>query len=283
MKTKLDHIYGNTGGANQQELEALKNQVTSLSNIAAKTNLANVFTTHQTIRGYVKESAGLYKDGQSQPIATMKHQSQKDFFINFIQDSAGFRNYSNLNIRHRYGNQNDSQYVTLFQLQFRDTGTGAFIACEGNKLSFINETSIINVANPTANNHVANKAYVDSKAVPNFTLLQNWTGAFKDANLTWTKTQEFATAGNYEFLITVKNGDWSYIYNQILNIENLTKQVNGASCWFNYANKNAAAIQTAPNSGFWLNYDNKKISICKFGTNQPQANTSVNIYYRKLG
>lgn len=46
MKVKLDHIYGESGSG---DLTALQNQVNSLSQIAAKTNLDNRFTTNQTI------------------------------------------------------------------------------------------------------------------------------------------------------------------------------------------------------------------------------------------
>lgn len=289
MKMKMDHFYGEQAGAStdltpiQNEINTLKQTVTNLGNITAKTNLANVFTTHQTINGYVKESTGFYKDGQSQPIATMKHQSQKDFFINFIQDTQGFRNYCNFNIRHRYGNQTDAQYTNLFQIQFRDTGTGAFITCENNKLTFGNATTIDGIATPTANNHAANKQYVDSKSVPNFTLLQEWTGNFKTTEIAWTKSAQFSTAGIYEFIVSITNGNFTYTISQFLNIIDVTKTCMGGEQQMQWTNNTIHPSQQASNGGVWLWYSNKKIGIGKVGDNQPQANTSVKIYYRKIG
>lgn len=49
MTTQLDHLYPSKGGGSSGNLTALQNQVNSLSQIAAKTNLDNRFTTNQTI------------------------------------------------------------------------------------------------------------------------------------------------------------------------------------------------------------------------------------------
>lgn len=48
MGTQLDHLYNSAAGSSG-DLTALQNQVNSLSQIAAKTNLDNRFTTNQTV------------------------------------------------------------------------------------------------------------------------------------------------------------------------------------------------------------------------------------------
>lgn len=48
MKTKLDHIYGASGGASNEQLESIENRLTTLSNSAAKINVAQSFTGLQT-------------------------------------------------------------------------------------------------------------------------------------------------------------------------------------------------------------------------------------------
>lgn len=47
MGTQLDHLYNSAGASG--DLTALENKVNSLSQIAAKTNLDNRFTTNQTV------------------------------------------------------------------------------------------------------------------------------------------------------------------------------------------------------------------------------------------
>lgn len=49
MKMKLDHIWGNVESGSSADITAIQNQLNSLSQIAAKTNLDNRFTTNQTI------------------------------------------------------------------------------------------------------------------------------------------------------------------------------------------------------------------------------------------
>lgn len=49
MKMKLDHIWGNVESGSSADITAIQNQLNSLSQIAAKTNLDNRFTTNQTV------------------------------------------------------------------------------------------------------------------------------------------------------------------------------------------------------------------------------------------
>lgn len=285
MKSKLDHIWGEqpSTGANpqlEQQVNQIDNRLTSLSNIAAKTNIDNTFTTHQTIQGYVKNSAGLYKDGTTQNIVSIKNQSSKEANIIFIQDSTGFRNYCNFHIKHRYGNQTDAQAISLFSIETRNTDVGIFIGAESNKISFKNETTLDNVKTPTGNLQAANKAYVDSK-VPEWTILKNQTLNFKTTNLQWNAPDAFNEPGIYEFRIEITNGNFNYIVNAELPIADVTKTYTNGLNFYEYQVSTTNTIQALPDTAICFFYNNKWIRIAKYGQNHPEANTTIKIFYRK--
>lgn len=154
LKTKTDDT--NASIAN------VETRLTNLSNVAVKNNIENTFATHQVINGFVKSSLGLYKDAASATILTLKNQGEKKQFIDFIQNTnQGFRNYCNFGIRIKYGNQNDNQYSTVFNIQTRNTGAGIFITAESNKINFTSETKVSGILTPTDATDAANKKYVD--------------------------------------------------------------------------------------------------------------------------
>lgn len=156
MKLKLDHIYGNT--SSNVDLTQINNkisaieakntqqdtQITNLSNIAAKTNISNTFTGNQTINGSILGSNGFYSTQAAQTIGIISRQTEKSFNFDFIQGSAGYRNYCNIQIRHKYANQADREYVTLFKLYLKNTNEGVFMTCENDKLGFERKTTISN-------------------------------------------------------------------------------------------------------------------------------------------
>lgn len=136
---KLNYIKG-PKTASLADLTALKNKVDNLANIAAKTNIENNFTTNQTINGYIKNSNGFYKEANLLTALTIKNQREKSIDNWFIQDSVGFRNYCNVNFKHKFGNQADSAGILLFQMSFHNANEGVFLLCENNKMEFINKT-----------------------------------------------------------------------------------------------------------------------------------------------
>lgn len=178
MKYKMDHIWGNSE-TNTVDITALENKVNAveakttaletkataietkannnetnitntrntlnnLSTIAAKTNIANTFTANQTINGFIINSNGYYKDANFQSVSTLKLQGEKTMSFDFIQQTAGFRNYCNIALRHKYGNQTDAQYTTLFKLTTKNTNEGIDIAVEADKINFPTKTVISN-------------------------------------------------------------------------------------------------------------------------------------------
>lgn len=126
--------------------------------VYARKDQANTFSENQTINGFLINN-GLYKEGSDQQLAYIKNQGEKNIDILFEQQNAGFRNFCNLNIKHKYSNTNAT---TLFQIQTKNTNEGIFLACENNKFNFVSPTTITNVNTPTNDDHAANKQYVDN-------------------------------------------------------------------------------------------------------------------------
>lgn len=282
-KTNLDSLnpIGGGGGAVdpnlQNQVNQIDNRLTSLSNIAAKTNLSNTFTTHQIIQGYVKNSAGLYKEGIQQTLSTVKSQSGKSMDLMFIQNSTGFRNWCTMNIKFRYGDQTDSQAITLLKIESHNTDTGMFMQCEGNKLSFITEHQIANVKNPVNPADAANKRYVD-ETIGQFIDLENWTGNFKTTSLVWTKNSQFSRPGKFEFIINIKNGNNNYQFNTLLELFDVTHTYYLGG--IDYYPADVAGVKPKADSGCYFVYENKALKIGKWGNNQPGDNTQIKIRYR---
>lgn len=90
----------------------------------------------------------------------LTNQGEKNVNLDFIQPKPGFRNYVNLNFRVKNGSS--TNFVEVLKFQTRDTGTGLYVAAEGNKVNFISPTTIGGIAQPTQSSEAANKAYVDS-------------------------------------------------------------------------------------------------------------------------
>lgn len=131
---------------------------------------------------------------------------------------------------------------------------------------------------PTANTHLANKSYVDTRTA-GFSLLQEWSGNFKTTNLTWTKT---LNTGIYEFFVMVINGGWKSTGSFTMEVSTNNNKTITPVFLFNLANENSQSIQNLPNSGWYFVWNGTQVKIVKVGQTQPEANTSVYIYHRKL-
>lgn len=150
----------------KQDIADLGDQITNNWNQTVKT------TGNQTIRGtktfndsIVVNTPTMAKTSNSSiTIMEVTGQGEKNAYIDFIQPRAGFRNYSNIYLRIKNGN--NTNFVNVLQIQTRDTGTGIYLAPENDKITFISPVKIANLQAPTANGDATNKEYVD-RAIAN--------------------------------------------------------------------------------------------------------------------
>lgn len=150
----------------KQDIADLGDQITNNWNQTVKLsgnqtiNGVKAFTSPTTIMN----STAFKRSGSAVTIMEIENQGEKNINLDFIQPKPGFRNYSNLNFRVKNGS--NTNFVDVLKLQTRDTGTGLYVATEGNKVTFISPTTINNIATPTANSDATNKEYVD-RAIAN--------------------------------------------------------------------------------------------------------------------
>lgn len=213
MATKLDHIYG-VGG----QIGNLGNRLTSLENNAAKKNEANNFTQPQTL-----PNLNLKTNGNEAKFIDIRNGSTRVSFIgkgsasnNDITVSASDGNVVldmpnakvakiknpefTTHVRAGFGG-NTVEFTpdgnSTKTLKFKKTNFGKF------NLDLDNDCKIINVPNPTANNDVANKAYVDSKH-PQWTLVGEYSNQnFRTKDTYWT-SNVFDAVGKYELMMWIK-------------------------------------------------------------------------------
>lgn len=245
---------------------------------SAKTNRNNVFTQPQNIN-----NQKLLKTNQTQPtLIELNSQSEKKLFIDFIQETGDYRNWGSINWRHK---KQSGALTEILKFEHRADGSnaGIFVKAEANRFSFIEPTKIENVATPLANNHAANKVYVDTKVGPNFTEIVNWTGNINNTNLTFTKSTEFAQPGKFEFIITLKIDGKTFTKKTMLDIENYNDS-NMSEVFYISSTNTAHPTQNLNllNRAFVLAVNSsKQIQILKFGT-IPTTNSTIKVFYRKI-
>lgn len=163
-KTQIDSQVNTING----EITTINNGVNDLTT-KVETNTNSINTINNNTPNYVVKNATntittdnfLNKSNNgSLSLVKMNWRAQKTLSYDYIQDSGSFRNYITHKITLKHLNNPIS---TLFVLETRNTNQGVFIGCENNLLTFMNGTTINNVATPTSDNQCANKAYVDSQ------------------------------------------------------------------------------------------------------------------------
>lgn len=251
MITNLDNIDNRSGaGGNssalEQRIQAVENRVTSLSNVAAKTNLNNTFTASQNFnQGFNTSTASITLGNQI-------YAGTGAAVVSLTPEDA-----------------------TNKTLKFSGvSGKGRF------DLNMNNMSKIMNLPTPTTDNEAATKAYVDTKA-PGWTELQNWTGNFKTTSLEWTNTLQF---GELEFNVIVSKDGVKYPLSFKVKTEAANNKFTSPLGLFQYGTShNPQTTLSSVANGFFLHYNGTKINIIKVGNTQPEASTNVLIRYRKIG
>ena len=169
----LDNYY--TKAQVDSKVDTINSEITTINNgvndltTKVETNTNSINTINNNTPNYVVKNATntittdnfLNKSNNgSLSLVKMNWRAQKTLSYDYIQDSGSFRNYITHKITLKHLNNPIS---TLFVLETRNTNQGVFIGCENNLLTFMNGTTINNVATPTSDNQCANKAYVDSQ------------------------------------------------------------------------------------------------------------------------
>lgn len=258
MTTQLDHLYSNGGGSG--DITALENKVqqidtrlTSLSNVAAKNNVDNNFSTSQTVRGTIKSTDNI----------RVERGDKKIVLENFDYNS---KNYSR--IAFQVGNNNR----LLIQHNNNDNIT-QFIGSEIN----------MSVPDPTNAKHPANKQWVEAQITNAFTTseLISWTGNMQTTDLTWNKSGNFSEAGTYAFTVRVKANDKTNYITETINIDNLTKTYISSVKFMDYGKDISNDIQSLPDKALSLVYKNKNIKLVKYGNGHP-TNAEVKIFFKKV-
>lgn len=146
----------------QTIINALQTQLNTLNNEAVKLsgnqNINGIKTFNSSLE--LGNNVYLAKGGESLKLATLVAQNQKSIDVLFVQPNSGFRNYCDINLKVKNGT--NSNILTVFSLQTRDTNAGVYATCEGNKFIFSNPTLIGGIQTPVGNNDGANKQYVDA-------------------------------------------------------------------------------------------------------------------------
>lgn len=257
MKTKLDHIYGITGTG---DITALQNQVntintnvtnmdnrlTSLSNIAAKTNVANTFTSNQTINGQVKADSFKIESSNKRIVTEMLDYNNKKYGRIVFQDGGNNR----LIIQHNF-NDNVNELIG------------------GN----------VRVGTPSDNSDIANKQYVDNKFLGDELL--TWTGNIQTTELTWNRASQFSSGGTYFLIARIKaNNKHSFIY-EMFKIDSQNDTAIGNVNLMNYENLTTSSIQTLPTASLCLAYEGGRIRIIRYGSGHP-TNAEIKVFFRKV-
>lgn len=260
MKQKLDHIWGNVENTTSGDITALQTQVTnidtrltSLSNVAAKTNVDNNFSTTQTVRGTIKSTDNVRVEKGDKKI---------------VMETFDYSNKNYSRIVFQVGNAN------RFIIQHNNTD---------NVTQMIGSEVNMSVPTPTSNNHPTTKLYVDNKIADSFTTSEivSWTGNMETTNLTWNKTNNFTATGTYVFTITIKVNDKRNYITESIKIDDLTKVYISNVKLMGYGIDVSNSIQTIPTKGLSLVYDNKNIKLVKYGTGHP-TNAEIKIFYKKV-
>lgn len=257
MKTKLDHIYGVTGtgdiNALKEKVENIDTRLTSLSNVAAKTNVDNNFSTNQTVRGTIKSTDNVRVEKGDKKIV-MENFDYGGKNLSRIAFQVGTSN--RLLIQH---NNND------------------------NLTQFIGSEINMSVPDPTGNKHPANKQWVEAQITNAFTTTEliTWSGNMNSTNLTWDKSGQFRETGTYAFTVRVKANDKTNYITETINIDNLTKTYISSVKLMDYGKDVSSAVQTLPQNALALVYANKNIKLVKYGTTHPN-NAEIKIFFKKV-
>lgn len=145
MKTKLAHIYGESG-ANTQDITALTTRVTTLEtktknletkttnlgNITAKTNIANVFTANQEVRGVITQTQAATQDN---------HLTRKADVLNLIGSWVQLQQWS--------GNFKTTTLVWTKTAQFSTAGIYEFRIVIKHNTKFYNAQFILKLDDVT--------------------------------------------------------------------------------------------------------------------------------------
>ena len=161
---------GNQVNENTNQLQTLENELTTQIeriNVDQTTQNNNISTNTTNINHCVKKNSEnlittntmfVKSNNGTLSLLSMSLQAQKVISYDYIQEQGTFRNY----VTHKITMKHQTKPIEdLFYLQFRNTGQGAYIFVENNKLSFVNNTVIDGVKSPTTNYQAANKVYVD--------------------------------------------------------------------------------------------------------------------------
>lgn len=92
MKYKMDHIWGNSK-SNTTDITTLETKVNNLSQIAAKTNIANTFTANQTVNGVVIVNGEPTEDNQ---LANKGYVDKKNNFTRIVNHTTALSANQNL-------------------------------------------------------------------------------------------------------------------------------------------------------------------------------------------
>lgn len=146
----------------QNEQTSTGNQLNTLSGEAVKITGAQTIDGTKTLNTSLQLANNTYlaKGGTRLSLATLVAQGQKTLDILFVQPTAGYRNYCDINLNVKNGS--NATVITVFTLQTRDTNAGVYARCEGDKFIFSNPTLVGGIQAPVGNNDAANKLYVDA-------------------------------------------------------------------------------------------------------------------------
>lgn len=134
MKMKLDHIYGNSSGnaaditALTNKVNAIETKVTNLGNITAKTNIANVFTANQEVRGVIT---------QTQAATQNNHLTRREDVLNLIGNWVELQQWS--------GDFKTTTLVWTKTAQFSNAGIYEFRVVIKNNSKFYNTQFVFKI------------------------------------------------------------------------------------------------------------------------------------------
>ena len=129
----------------------------------AKLSASNVFAGQNTFNQRITSYKGFQTSNGDADILAMNDNAEKKANIVYKQTSTGYKNWCNM----RYlWTSDDSHYTNLLTFTFKPDNSVNEVEITTDLGSFVfNNKEIKGVANPTTNNSVANKQYVDSKVV----------------------------------------------------------------------------------------------------------------------